>query len=1192
MNEFRFAEFEWLYALWGVLLISVLLVVLELRGQTLLDRMVSPLMQGSLVRRTSRLQRLMTIVLMAFALASLVVAMMRPQWGISVQRATRIDSQIMICLDVSKSMLAEDAVPNRLDRARAELDSLLGFLNDGQQVGLTAFAGKAAVVCPLTTDFGFLRLVLNEVGPGTVGLGGSRIGEAILTAVDGFRESGDVSRMILLVTDGEDHDSFPMDAARTARERGIRVISIGFGDEAGSKIEFTDPQTGERSYVRDRDGAEVISRLDGGTLREIALETEGAYIPAGTGALDLESIYRTHLVSLLAGSEAEEDRMIRQDAFQWCVLAALGFLMSSVLVSRMNMAGTRAGGISAGTAARLLFLAAVVGHCVSGAAFAQQRPVDVSDHETGGAGDASKETQQAPAEVPGLPPRETYNAALALVQTDPDGAEELLSAARRDAGIDGELRFRVLYNLGWVEVTRADAVVETDVARAVSHLQQAANRFREAIRVRPEDQDSRFNLELVSRRILELNDSLQKQDSRSIEERLDELIGRQRTHQGELRSAVGRLQPDSQQRQDRLAQQFRGLSVTERQLISDFQKLAEDARSEADALASKSDEEQTPEERLRGAQLTGLLRYLESSRSRMTKARSLIRRQQSERGFIRWSAGLSDAKRARDQLRDPVAVLGVLIPDAEELAGLTRLRSAADGTQLDLQQSAVPGWLTAEFLEQSQDSMTERVAELTAMLAAAVSQENSDQNVVSSEQQKLIEQIGKSLPYLREAESACLESAAAISRSQFLAAVSGQLLTVEKLRMAAEYFYDLRRLIEAVYGDEQLLAAALEQLETQPEASAELIGAFLPIQQKNLDRTQRIDELLDETLQQAQAAAAESLQAAEKTGGEEPSALELEQQRVDAGKAYLAAANEQMQIVLEQLQSDVDSLDTEVAKAAVAGAVEQLEELRRLYFSLVEHLRETAERQSDLNDGVGELSVGEQQPVQRQLGPLANRQRQLRQTTEQLRDGFQQQAARAANAPQSDDADPQTNADPQAQVTAEKLAQAATLVGEAETAMGQVVAEFDQLAADPDVASAAENAADEPVETAGETETADGSELSDQRAEEADDDWQEEYAQLSTHQQTALAKLLEALQLLNEAQPEDKNNDNGENQDQQQENSGQQQQQQEQEQRQEQDQQQMNASQLLQMIRDREAERRRDRQQGNLIGGGGVDRDW
>jgi len=257
MDEFRFAELNWVHALWLVVLVSIVLVALELRGRSVLDRLVSALMQSRLVSRISLSRRLCSIAIFCLGLVAVVFGLMRPQWGMTVQKMARVDSQIMICLDLSKSMLAEDVVPSRLERSKAEIDSLLALLDEGQQVGLIGFAGKATVLCPMTTDFGFLRLILREASPSNVGMGGTRIGEALQKAADGFRETGDVNRLILLITDGEDHDSFPLDAAEKAKEKGARVVCVGFGDEIGSKIEVTDPRTGVRRFVKDSAGNDV-----------------------------------------------------------------------------------------------------------------------------------------------------------------------------------------------------------------------------------------------------------------------------------------------------------------------------------------------------------------------------------------------------------------------------------------------------------------------------------------------------------------------------------------------------------------------------------------------------------------------------------------------------------------------------------------------------------------------------------------------------------------------------------------------------------------------------------------------------------------------------------------------------------------------------------------------------------------------
>ncbi|HBE68900.1 MAG TPA: hypothetical protein DDW52_12200, partial [Planctomycetaceae bacterium] len=212
MTSLEFAYPKWSFLFWLITAFAGALLFLILRSSTNLNRFIAPAMQQRLVRSLSKPRRIAVLVLTYVSLLLLLAAMMRPQYGGTVQQLSAVQSQIMVCLDVSKSMLAEDVVPNRLRRAKAEIDTLLSLLDPSQQVGLMVFAGKASLVSPLTTDHAFLRLLLKDVGPHSVGLGGTKIGDALRQSTDAFRTAGDINRLVLLVTDGEDHDSFPVEA--------------------------------------------------------------------------------------------------------------------------------------------------------------------------------------------------------------------------------------------------------------------------------------------------------------------------------------------------------------------------------------------------------------------------------------------------------------------------------------------------------------------------------------------------------------------------------------------------------------------------------------------------------------------------------------------------------------------------------------------------------------------------------------------------------------------------------------------------------------------------------------------------------------------------------------------------------------------------------------------------------------------
>src|SRR4029079_9371264 len=146
------------------------------------------------------------------------------------------------------------------------------------RVGLVAFAGRAVPVCPLTPDRSFFNTVLATVDTRSAGRGGSRIGEAIKTALRGF-PSGPGAKLIVLITDGDDQDPYSQEAAKAARDAGVKIVAVGLGSETGSQITLTDPKTGAKTTLM-HDGQPVISKLDGESLRKIALATEGAYIPA------------------------------------------------------------------------------------------------------------------------------------------------------------------------------------------------------------------------------------------------------------------------------------------------------------------------------------------------------------------------------------------------------------------------------------------------------------------------------------------------------------------------------------------------------------------------------------------------------------------------------------------------------------------------------------------------------------------------------------------------------------------------------------------------------------------------------------------------------------------------------------------------------------------------------------------------
>ena len=239
-------------------------------------------------------------------------------------------------------MLDEDVAPNRLERAKSDILDLLGKLH-GDRVGLITFAGAAVVRVPLTTDHGFFRMVLQDVDTASAPRGGTLIGDAIRKALTAMEPLPDRDQVLVLITDGEDHDSFPERAAEQAAERHVRIIAVGLGDpQEGARIPERDEQ-GRLHYVQHA-GHEVWSRMDERLLKQMALTTQGAYVPARTRAYDLGQIYEQHLAQLARSEVRTEKRKRYREQYQLLVCLGLGCLLLDLLTPRCPPSGAAATG--------------------------------------------------------------------------------------------------------------------------------------------------------------------------------------------------------------------------------------------------------------------------------------------------------------------------------------------------------------------------------------------------------------------------------------------------------------------------------------------------------------------------------------------------------------------------------------------------------------------------------------------------------------------------------------------------------------------------------------------------------------------------------------------------------------------------------------------------------------------------------
>lgn len=223
------------------------------------------------------------ISLFSIAFFFFAIGMARPQIGAKLSERETRGVEVMVCLDVSNSMLAEDYSPNRLERAKLAISKLVDRLSE-DRIGLIVFAGNSFVQLPVTTDYVSAKMFLNSISTGSVPIQGTAIGDAINTAIRGFSAQSEKSRVIIVITDGENHEDDPVEAAKTAAEMGIRVFTIGVGSPEGKPI----PVDGE--LLKDKDGNIVVTRLDEQILVRVAEAGGGAYVRAGNTEFGLNPI--------------------------------------------------------------------------------------------------------------------------------------------------------------------------------------------------------------------------------------------------------------------------------------------------------------------------------------------------------------------------------------------------------------------------------------------------------------------------------------------------------------------------------------------------------------------------------------------------------------------------------------------------------------------------------------------------------------------------------------------------------------------------------------------------------------------------------------------------------------------------------------------------------------------------------------
>lgn len=286
----RFAASGYLWMLLGIPVLALLFVLSFQARRRALQRFGGWEVVCRLIRSTSFERRIAKVALVLFAVVCLVLALSRPQWGAKLQTVSRRGVDVIIAVDTSLSMMTEDVKPNRLAQARGAVSSFIDLLS-GDRIGLMAFAGSAYVACPLTLDYAAAKLFVDVLDIDLIPIRGTAIAEAIRTARTAYRSNDRRYRVLILITDGEDHEGDVEAAVRDAVEAGITIFTVGIGKPSGEPIPIRNERGQVVGYKEDGEQRKVTSRLGESALESIALATGGRYYRATTEGLELERIY-------------------------------------------------------------------------------------------------------------------------------------------------------------------------------------------------------------------------------------------------------------------------------------------------------------------------------------------------------------------------------------------------------------------------------------------------------------------------------------------------------------------------------------------------------------------------------------------------------------------------------------------------------------------------------------------------------------------------------------------------------------------------------------------------------------------------------------------------------------------------------------------------------------------------------------
>lgn len=326
----QFGKLEFIYLVWLVPAVALFLYYAFAKKEAALEKFSQRELLKNLISDVSIGKQKVKAFLLVAAVFFAVFALLNPKWGFHWQDVKRKGVDIVIVLDVSKSMLAQDAKPDRLQMAKREIEDFVNNL-PGDRVALVVFAGTGFVQCPLTGDYGAFRMFLNDVNTGSIPLGGTDIGTAIEKAAGAFVDRGTKHKIMILITDGEDHSGRMLQAAAEAKKQGIVINTVGIGNPLGTPIPAKD-ENGLNTFMKDRGGKVILSKVDEEGLKKIAFDSGGSYISAQSGSIGLDKLYAEKIANLEKKEFGATRKRIYESRFQIPLACAVLLLIVEAMM--------------------------------------------------------------------------------------------------------------------------------------------------------------------------------------------------------------------------------------------------------------------------------------------------------------------------------------------------------------------------------------------------------------------------------------------------------------------------------------------------------------------------------------------------------------------------------------------------------------------------------------------------------------------------------------------------------------------------------------------------------------------------------------------------------------------------------------------------------------------------------------------